>query len=266
MDDLKQMTVEDLRHWYQTWYAPNNAIIVVVGNVVPQQIQQWTKKYFGSIKPRLVPKIKPQNEVPPLGTRHVNIQVPAKLPWLTLGYNTPVLKTVATDKQWEPYALVAASGVLGLNSSSRLQKNIVRQKQIASSAYSFYTPFDRLDNLFMLGVTPVNMRSVEECQKVLLQEVENLQTRLVSQKELERVKLAWVADKIFSKDSLFNQAYEIGTLECVGLSWREMDLTTIKHIQAVTPRQIKEVALRYLTPERLTIGILEPLEMKANTA
>lgn len=266
MDDLKHMTVADLRQWYQTWYTPNNAIVVVVGDVAPKQIQQWTKKYFGPIKPRLVPAVKPQNEVLPLGTRTVTVKVPAKLPWLALGYNTPVLKTVAKDSKWEPYALSIVSGILGLNSSSRLQKNIVRKKQIASSAYTAYTPFDRLDNLLMLGLIPVDMRSVEKCKTALLLEVKSLQTTLVSNEELDRVKIAWVAAKIFCKDSLFNQAYEIGMLECVGLSWSDTDRNTIKKIQSITPQQIKEVALKYLTPERLTIGILEPLEIKANVA
>ncbi len=264
MDDLKHMTVEDLRRWYKTWYAPNNAMIVVVGDVSPKQILQWTKKYFGSLKRFPIPVVKPQNEVMPLGTRCVTVQVPAKLPWFSLGYNTPVLKTLPKEKKWEAYALSVANGILGINNSSRLQKNIVRKKQIASTAYAHYSPFDRLDNIFVLGLTPINIQQVEECKKALLQEVKELQTNLVSAKELERVKTAWFASEVFGKDSLFNQAYEIGMLECVGLSWLEADRDTIKKIQAVTPKQIKEVALTYLTPERLTIGRLEPLEIKAN--
>ncbi|MCD6039047.1 MAG: peptidase family [Gammaproteobacteria bacterium] len=266
MDDLKQMTVADLKQWYHTWYAPNNAIVIVVGDVQPKQIQQWTKKYFGSISARSVPIVKPQNEVQALGTRCVTIKVPAKLPWLALGYNTPVLKTAATNKQWEPYALWAASSILGLNSSSRLQKNILRKKQIASSAYAHYSPFDRMNNILMLGLTPNSMQDVEKCKKALLEEIDNLQNQLIRDKELERVKIAWIASKIFSTDSLFHQAYEIGMLECVGFSWAKIDRETIKKIRGITPKQIQDVALNYLTPERLTIGILEPLEIKANNA
>lgn len=264
MDDLKQMTVADLRQWYKTWYAPNNAIIVVVGDVQPKQMQAWTQKYFGSLNRSVIPVVKPQNEVMPLGTRSVTVQVPAKLPWLSLGYNTPVLKTLSKDKQWEAYALSVASGVLGINSSCRLQKNIVRKKQIATSAYAHYSAFDRLDNVFALGLTPIDTQNVEECKKALLQEVEDLKTKLVSQNELERVKTAWFASDVFGKDSLFNQAHEIGMLECVGLSYAEADRDVIKKIKAITPKQVKEVALKYLVSERLTIGILEPLEIKAS--
>lgn len=265
MDDLKNMTVEDLRTWYQTWYAPNNAIIVVVGDVNPKQIQQWTKKYFGSLKRVKIPVVKPQKEVAPLGARSVTVQVPAKLPWLSLGYNTPVLKTLSKDKQWEAYALSVANGVLGVNSSCRLQKNIVRKKQIATSAYAHYSAFDRLDNVFALGLTPTNMQSVEHCKQALLQEIEELQTKLVSAKELERVKTAWFASDVFGKDSLYNQAHEMGMLECVGISWVAADRDVIKKIKAVTAKQVKEVAIKYLVPERLTIGILEPLEIKATS-
>lgn len=264
MDDLKHMTIDDLRKWYKTWYAPNNAIIVVVGDVIPRQIQQFTKKYFGSIKRFFVPTVKPQNEVPSLGMRNVVVQVPAKLPWLALGYNTPVVKTLSKDNQWEAYALWVLSEVLGSNSSSRLQKNIVRKKQIASRAYSDYTPFDRLDNLFTVGLTPMNMENVDECKKAALKEIEDLQTTLVSKKELERVKTAVIAFKVYGKDSLFNQAAEIGMLESIGLSWAEIDRNLLKRIQSITPAQVKEVAIKYLVSERLTVGILEPLAIKAN--
>lgn len=265
MDDLKNMTVEDLRQWYKTWYAPNNAIIVVVGDVNPKQIQAWTKKYFGSLKRSEIPVLKPQQEVAPLGTRSVTVRVPAKLPSLVLGYNTPVLKTLGAHQQWEAYALSVASGVLGMGSSCRVQKNIVRKKQIATAAYTHYSAFDRLDNVFLLGVTPSHLQTMDECKQALLQEVTALQTTLVTAKELERVKTAWFAHEVFGKDSLYNQAHEIGMLECIGISWAKADREVIQKIKAVTAKQVREVALKYLVPERLTIGMLEPLEIKANS-
>ncbi len=264
MDDLRHMTVKDLRQWYQMWYAPNNAIVIVVGDVIPKQIYQWTKKYFGPIKPSSVPTVKPQKEVQSLGMRHVTVKVPAKLPWMILGYNVPVLNSMTKDKKWETYALAVANGILGINHSARLQKNIIRKKQIASVANAYYSPFDRLNNLFIMELTPLNMEKVEECEKALFQEIEELQTKLVNTDELERVKTAYVAAEIFAKDSLSRQAYEIGMLECVGISYVETERDMIKKIQAITPQQVKEVALNYLVPERLTIGVLEPLKMKAN--
>jgi zinc protease len=263
MDDLKYLTVQDLRQWYKTWYVPNNAIIVVVGDVNHKTIYQWTKKHFSAIKPGKLPLLKPQKEILPLGMRTVTVKVPAKLPWLAFGYNTPVLPTAHKDSKWEPYALSVLSSILGLNSSSRLQKNIVRKKQIATCAYAHYIPFDRIDNLFLIGMTPVDVKKIEDCKFAILEEIENLQHKLVSEQELERVKTAWLAAKIYGKDSLYNQAHEIGALECVGLSWHEAEYSAIKHIQAITSQQVKEAAIKYLISERLTVGILEPVEIEA---
>jgi zinc protease len=263
MDDLINLSIEDLRKWYKTWYAPNNAIVVVAGDVVPKNIYHLTQKYFGSIKSRFVPPVKPQNEVLALGVRQVTIKVPAKIPWLALGYNTPVLNTVTKDKKWEPYALLALSSLLTLNNSSRLQKNIVRKKQIAAHVSSHYSPFSRIDTLFIVELTPINAQSILQGQKAIEQEIKSVQTRLVSNKELERIKIAWAAADIFGKDSLFNQAYNIGSLESVGISWKEGEYNMVKQIQAVTPKQIREVALKYLIPQRLTLGMLEPLAIKA---
>jgi zinc protease len=262
MDDLKHLNIEDLRQWYQTWYAPNNAVIVVIGGALPETIYRWTKKYFGFIRSRPISAVKPQNEVISLGKRDVTVKVPAKLPSLWLGYNTPVLNTVTKDKKWEPYALTVLSGLLGMNNSSRLQKNLVRHQQVATSAWSHYSPFDRLDNLFELGLVPSGTHTVLEAKQALDKEIETLRNDVPTGQELNQVKVAWLAGKTFGKDSLFNQAHEIGMLECIGQSWRDGGDLMVKKILLVTPEQVKEVALKYLTPERLTVGVLEPLSME----
>jgi zinc protease len=101
--DLESMTVDNARDWYKTWYAPNNANLVVVGDVNPDEVYKLTEKYFGSLKPSILPEVKPHKSLEPVGTRKVEVNVPAELPMLLMGYNVPSIVT-AEDKQ-DAYAL-----------------------------------------------------------------------------------------------------------------------------------------------------------------
>ncbi|MGB6976911.1 MAG: pitrilysin family protein, partial [Gammaproteobacteria bacterium] len=109
MSDLQNMRVEDLRAWYQKWYAPNNAIVIVVGDVEPEKIHQLAEKYFGELKPVQLPPLKPSPEINTPGKRVITVAAPAKLPWLVMGYNTPVLKT--NQHPSDIYALLVLAGI-----------------------------------------------------------------------------------------------------------------------------------------------------------
>jgi hypothetical protein len=95
MNDLQHMTAEDLRKWYKQWYGPNNAVLVVVGDVNPEQVYQLALKYFGPLQPVPLPEAKPQVEIPSMGMRSLVAKLPAQLPWIIIGYNVPSLKTYA---------------------------------------------------------------------------------------------------------------------------------------------------------------------------
>ncbi len=263
MDDLKHMTDQDLRNWYQTWYAPNNAILVVVGDVQPQQVYQEAEKYFGNLPSSQISVLKPRNEAKSLGMRTVNVEAPAKLPWLIMGYNTPVLNTA--DQKWKPYALLVISAILNSGESSRLQKDLVRGSQIAASVDVSYSPYDRIDNVFIISGTPAEGHSIDQLKTAFLRQIQRLQTQLVTEQELSRIKAQVIASRVYQKDSITNQAQEIGNLEAVGLSWREGD-ESIKKISAITPAQIQAAAKEFFTSERLTIGELKPLPLTGKEA
>ncbi len=118
LSDLNNMTIDDLRDWYHRWYTPNNAIVVVVGDVDPEKTFQLVKHYFGRIKPAKMTPLKPLIEPPFLTTRKVTVAVPAKLPMIMMGYNVPSYDS--TPNQKEVYALDVLSGILDGGSSSRL--------------------------------------------------------------------------------------------------------------------------------------------------
>lgn len=258
MSDLQSMTAKDLRQWYDKWYAPNNAVLVVVGDVKPEEVHQLALKYFGPLKPSVLPEIKPQKEIASVGEREIKVKFPAQLPWLVMGYNVPVVKTAKTA--WEPYALDVLTGILDAGDSSRLSKDLVRGKQIAASVDVSYDLFSRLSQVLSFSATPAPGHTIAELRDAFLQQVKQLQNAEVTPQELARVKAQVIASKTYDKDSIENQATEIGSLEAVGLSWQLSD-EYVKNIEAVTPQQIQAVAQKYLKLDRLTVVELSPLPL-----
>jgi zinc protease len=258
MHDIRHLTVEDLRNWYARWYAPNNAIVVVVGDVQPENVYRLAKKCFGACAKKTLPTLKESVEQKPLGERAVIVKVPAKLPWLIMGYNVPTLRTA--EETWEAYALELVAAVLDNGLSARLSKELIRKQSIATSVSANYPLYQRLDGLFVLEGIPEQKHTVDELKKAFFQQIEHLQTTLVTQKELDRIKTQAIAVRTYVKDSVEYQAQEIGSLEASGLSWKEAD-QYVQHITAITPEQIREVARKYLVSDRLTVGILKPLSL-----
>ena len=263
MDDLKHMSVSDAQDWYSHWYAPNNATLVVVGDVEPAAVYEMAKKYYGPVKPKQVPKLRPQQEIPQHGLRRIIVKAPAQLPYLLMGYKVPVIKTAATD--WEPYAIEMMAYVLDGGDSARFTKDLIRGSQVATSVGAGYDPHSRLSELFTLDGTPAQGHTVAELEQALRAQVDKLKNELVSNDELDRFKTQIVASKVYEKDSIFYQAMQIGTLETVGLDWRLMD-QYVDRIRAVTPEQIQQVARKYLVDDQLTIATLDPQEIKMQTS
>ena len=266
MNDLENMNVDDAQEWYDRWYAPNNAVLVVVGDVDPKEVYSLAQKYYGEIKSRPIDSLalrKPQTEVTQAGIKRLQVKAPAQMPYLVMGYHAPVLHDANAD--WEPYALEMLVGVLDGNDSARLNKELVREKQIASSINADYDSTGRGLGMFFLSGTPSEGRSVAELESALRIEIERLINAGVTEKELGRVRAQVVSGHVFQLDSMFYQAMQIGQLESVGLSYRDLD-TIIKKLQAVTAKQVREVAIKYLIDDSLTVAVLDPQPLEQRAA
>lgn len=253
--DIAHYTVEDLQAWYQQWYAPNNATLVVVGDVEAEQVVKLAEQYFASLKPSDIKPLKPQEEIEQKGTRKLTVKAPAKLPYLMMGYKVPVLKTAKPE--WEAYALEVLAGILDGGNGARLSSRLVRGKEIAVSAGAGYDMSSRLPEMFLLEATPAEGKSVFDLEYALKEEVYQLQNQLVSQDELQRIKAQVLANDIYQKDSNFYQAMQLGLLETVGLGWQKAD-AYVDNINKVTAEQVREVARKYLIEDTLTVAYLEP--------
>ncbi|MFO7593473.1 MAG: pitrilysin family protein [Pseudomonadota bacterium] len=256
MDDLENLTVADLEYWYRTWYSPNNATLVVAGDVEPDAVYALARKHFGDIEPSELPQQKPRREPEQYGERRITVEQPAELPVLLLGYKTPVLRTA--EEPWKAYALEVLANVLDGGDSARLTREIVRGEELAAGAGAGYDLLARHDSLLTLQGTPAQGRSIEELEAALRMQVDRLRNELVSQEELDRIKAQITAAKVYELDSIFYQAMQLGMLETVGLDWREAD-RYVERLNAVTPEQVRQVAREFLQPERLTVATLKPL-------
>lgn len=262
MNDLENMEVGDLQVWYERWYAPNNAIVVVAGDVDPEAVHKLAKKYFGPLKPEILAVTKPRTEPKQLGLRQLTVKVPAEIPYLLMGYKVPSLKTA--EISWEPYALEVMASILDGGDSARISKELVRGSQIVSSAGAGYDLYDLRDTLFLLDATPSKSSTTKAAEAALIGLVKQLQSTLVSQGELDRIKAQVVAGEVYEQDSVFYQAMQIGRLEAVNLGWQRKE-EYLDRIKAVTPEQIQAVAKKYLVEEHLTIARLEPLPIKTGS-
>ena len=196
MNDLENMTATDAREWYNTWYAPNNATLVVVGDVKTQEVLKLAKQYFGVLKPKVLPTRKPQTEPAQIGERRVVIKAPGKLPYLIMGFHVPTVqdKPTTAEQAWEPYALDVLAGVLSGNDSARLNQKLVRETAIAVDVGAGYDSTSRgREALFELVGTPSEGKTVAELEAALMAQVELIKTSGVTQSELDRVKAAVIA-------------------------------------------------------------------------
>jgi len=268
MNDLDNMSVDDLREWYQQWYAPNNATLVVSGDVRAKEVYQLAKKYFGPLSAGKPVEISRRPEVPQNGIKRITVKRPAELPYLLMAYKVPVLKTAIDHPEqvpeWEPYALEVLASVLDGSSSARFSSHLVRGKEVAASVGAGYNFSARLDHLFTVSGTPARNHTVEQLEAAVREEIEALKNSLISKNELARIKAQVVSDDVYERDSVFYQAMIIGIFETVGLSWKDAE-KYVESIKAVTAEQVQLVARKYLQDDRLTVAVLDPQPLdKAN--
>jgi len=255
MADLERLTLDDLRAWYQRWYAPNNAALVVVGDVTPAQVFALARRHFGAIPRRDLNPPPTPVEPPQTAERRVRVAAPAEVPYLILGWHVPVL--VPGDGSREPYALEVLSAILGGGNSSRLASELVRGQKLAASAGANYSLIARSPGMLTLDGTPASGRRVEELEQALRAQAARLRDEPVTDAELERVKAQVVASNVYSRDSVFGQAMQIGQLVTAGLDWRLQDQIP-RRLKAVTASEVQEVARKYLVDTNLTVAVLDP--------
>jgi len=255
MDDLLTLKADDVRAWYRRWYEPGNAVLVVAGDVKASEVFAMAQRYYGKIPAHALPARKAYTEPQQLGIKRIVVKAPAELPYLIMAYHAPALRDPAHD--WQPYALEVLAGILDGNGSARLNKSLVREQQLASSVDAGYDSTSRGPALFTLEGTPSEGKSVAELEAGLRAQIAQLVKDGVSEEELKRVKAQITAGEVYKRDSVFYQAMQIGELESIGLSYKDIPVM-LEKLQAVTGQQVQDVAREFFKDDSLTVAVLDP--------
>jgi len=253
MRDLDRLTVEDVRAWYKQWYAPANATLIVVGDVTLDQVRSLAERYFAGLPTQAVPRRAAIRELDTPGERTLTMTLPGQVPSLYLGVNLPGLASAPSPQ--DAYALQLLAGVLDGGISARLERDVVRNNQAAAIGSS-YNVLARGDTLLTITAVPAAGQSLTDLRAAILQSVYALRDELVSADELKRVIANVRAQVVYARDDLDDQAQQLGQLDALGLplNW---DDGVPAQLQAITPKQLREVARRYLQPERLATLYLQ---------
>lgn len=254
MSDIKNITREELLEYYRTYYVPNNALIIVAGNIDVDSVLSKIKKEFGVIPRGMDIKTIDIEEPEQTGERRVFLKKEAELPYILIAYKTPNIL------HEDAHALEVLAGVLSGGKSARIYKSLIMEKQIALWAGAEYIGLQRYPFIFYLYGTPLLERSIDELEKALYEEIEKIKDKPPTEREVQRVKNQIEAEFIMGQDSIYLQARMLGMFELIG-SWRLKD-RYLEGIRKVTPEDVRRVAKKYLIEDKRTVGILIPTKGK----
>ncbi len=259
MSDLESLTPDDARAFYQRWYVPANAAVVVAGDVDVAQVKAWAEKYYGGLPVRAVPARKPRSEPVQSGLKRIAFKAPAEQATVTLAYKVPSfeLRPNAKDDA-DALALTVLAAVLDGYSGARLERTLTQgPDRVADSAGAYNGLWGRGPQLFMLMGVPAQGKTATQVEEALKAQVSRIAIEGITAAELARVKTQWVAGEVYKLDSLFNQARELGTQWAQGLGVDAGDLL-IAQLRGVTAEQVQSVAQRYFGDDALTVAHLVP--------
>jgi len=255
MQDLKKLTIQDVRAFYAKHYVPANATIVVVGDVDFRHVQAVVGKTFGKLKKREVsPRFNPV-EPEPLGPKRVTVNLPAQLPMLAVTIPVPVWHPGENDR--EAAALAVATQILAGGRSAVLNRSIVDEQRKAFSVSAGYDPFSMGIDLWYAEGMLGPKQSPAAFEQALWQAISKLARTGPGKSELAAAIRNMVADEVFAQDSLYLRAKQIGAMEVVGIGADKMD-AWLTAIRQVTAADVQQVLIRWIKPERATTGLLNP--------
>ena len=254
MDDIQNLSRQDLVDHYKLYYAPNNAFIVIAGDFSTEEILPKIKAAFEKI-PRgpEPPKVRAE-EPPQRGERRVFLKKEAELPFVMMFYHAPNLKSP------DNFALDLLTVVLAGGRSSPLYHDLVYQKRLARSVDANYSSVSMDPGGFSITAQLMPGKEPPEVEREIDTLVDKIKSELISERDLQKAKNQVESSFIFAQDSIFGQAMKIGSYEANG-GWRQMD-QYIDGIRRVTREDIQRVAREYLDRDRRTVGMLIPTKDK----
>lgn len=254
-EDLKNMRLSAVQDWYKRWYGPDNATLIVIGDVNPDKVLQLTRKYFSAIPALNTGSWKDVPELEQEERRFAEVQHDGRSRYAIMGFRIPSMKTTMTPG--DTHALDLLANALGNGKNGRLYQRLITAEALATKVSVKSRTDTRLENLFLIQVDPAKGVSLERLEKAVLDELAEIAQHGLGEDVLRRVKAQVVAKDIFNRDSLAGQARRLGRLISAGLPWQTMDEYSDR-INAVDNAAIRAVAGRYLNARRLSVVYLKP--------
>ncbi len=267
MNDLDSMTADDVRHFHDTWYKPSNAVVVVVGDVQPLEVKKLAERIYGVIPKGVTPTRKPRVEPEQTGLRRLSVKAPAEQGFLIMSWKVPGYKSdPKSSEHQDALALQMLSAVLDGYSGARLDRTLTQgEHPLADEAGAEYTFSGRGPQVFQLQAVPAAGQNTDQLEAALKAQIKRIADEGVSASELNRVKAQWIATAVYKRDSLFNQAQEIGSYWIEGLPLDTSD-RLISELSSITPAQVQLVAQKYFDDDHLTVGTLVPMPINSEAA
>lgn len=248
-EDIRNLTPQDLREFFQAHYVPQNIAIAIVGDVDPQEVKRLAEIYFGRYKSRPEIASKIPTEPKQTQTREIKLELPSQ-PWYLEGYHRPAL----SHPDEAVYDIIGR--LLSDGRTSRLYTSLVQNQKLALTAQGFSGfPGDKYPSLMLFYALTAPGRTVDEVATGLRREIDRLKTEPVSSRELERVKTKARADLIRGLDSNMGMAEQLLEYEVKTGSWRNL-FQRVEQIAKVTPKDIQRVAQATFTENNRTVGKL----------
>ena len=250
--DIKNWTKQDLENYFHTYYAPNNCVVVISGDVKFDEVKMFAEKYFGSIpsgpEPRKVHTIEP----PQTGERRVFVQREVPTPYLMITYHVP------QSGSEDYYALDLLNSILSQGRSSRLYSSLVEDSQLALEADSYYGDAFDPTLFYFLGVCNDGIKA-SELEKAMLDEIQKIIDEGINENELQKVKNQKLMEFYKTLETINGMSNTIGTYELFFGDYKKL-FSAPDDYKKVTADDIKRVAAKYFTKENRTVGILNTEE------
>lgn len=255
--EIESFTREDALEFYRTWYAPNNAVLVVVGDVTPEEVRELAQKTYGTVPARPVPERRRLQEPPQRSERQVEVRdARVRQPSIVVSYLAP---SYVTEGSEHAYALEVLSELFGSGTTSRLYRSLVVDRGVAAGAGSYYRGSSLDPTTFRIYASPRPGVELAEVERALDEEIERLLSGGVSEEEVARVKKRMLAEATYARDSLAGVARIFGVALTTGQTVEDVE-TWPDRIAAVTREQVEAAARAVLVREHSVRGRLLPAE------
>lgn len=248
MSDIENLTRSKAEQFFHSYYAPNNAIVAIVGDIDAQKTIALVERYFGAIKPGKEPPPVTAQEPKQAGERRIELLADAE-PTLIMGFHKPAIATP------DDYVFDVITMILGSGRTSRFYKKLVIEQQIASDIGAFDAPGHRYPNLFIVSANPRAPHTAKEVEEAVLAELELLKTTQVSERDLQRILNNIEYEEARRMGTNGGLARNLTEYEAITGSWRYMSEHRSR-IAKVTPADIQRVAAAYFTSENRTVGFI----------